>query len=215
MKKEIIILVLIFLIVISVILIFEENTISLNKSKYNNINSINIKADIVDIEIIRTYDKEIKLYIDGQKDDKLAIKEEDNTLYIEKKYSKRVCFIRCNNKITIYVPENFNNISIEHKQGNIIIRPKIKNLLINGVSANIEIKEVSVVNIEYIDGDLIIDKISSEGNSKIVTTRGNINISKVENSKVEITKNNNKKILYEEKENILEIITKFSKVRVG
>lgn len=215
MKKELLILLSIFIAIIVLILIFEEGTVKLESRKYSRINEIIIDADIVDIEINKTYEKELKVVVFGHKNDKLILTNEEDVLSIEKKYSKSFCLINCYNKILIYLPKELNSIAIKHQFGDITIKNSVKDINIETENSDILIEKTNIINLDMKDGNIKIKSLDAIGNSNINVNNADVIIEKINNTKVEITKNITKKELYKKSKYLLKIYSKYGDVEVG
>lgn len=214
MKKELLILLALFIIIVIIILLVENKTTRLMKENYKEVDTINIKSNIAGINILKSNNNEVRLYVYGNKKDELEVKQESSSLNIDKKYYPSFCLINCTNTITLFIPDNFNEINIDSEYGNIKIDPKIKNLSIKAISSKIAIKNVSRVNLSLTIGNIKIEKLDSISNSSINTERANIKVNKIINTKVEVIKYNKKETYYDKKEYLLKIKTNYGRVEV-
>lgn len=174
-----------------------SNNLVLNKEYDIKFDEINIDSEAADIEIKENLDSKIKVVIYGD-EERTKVDTENKKLSI--KTTQKNCNFWCFNvkiaKIEIYLPKDYSkNINIVNNLGdikissfsrvNLDVKANAGDIIvdeINSIKANVDLGDIEINKInEYLDiknacGDVKIDSINLEKNSKIKSNLGDIKI---------------------------------------
>ena len=168
------------------VLFLQDRTKKIEDRNYKEINKVIIDADTSDINIYKSKDESVRVVAYGTAKDEVQIIEGSKYLTINKKTSKKTCFLNCKNEIDVYVPEDFDRLEIKVEEGNINVdKVTVKNIVANTELGNISIYKTENVDLTSNTGNIYINIIKATNNSSIKTDVGNINITNTSNLKLE------------------------------
>lgn len=216
-KKPFFIILSITIFVVLLILIFENGSTILNKSKYKELDKIVIDAEYSNVEVQFLPTDEINVMIYGKRSDELSVREIDKVLTIKKTSNKGVCIFNCADKIILYLPKEFEILDVSLKMGDL----KVENVTINDVYVSSDIGNVSLgtvksANIEVNIGNVNIKKFEGEFDSYIKVNKGNVTINHASNFNIEAKSNTGKVNVKEEKDNelLLRVETNIGNIKI-
>ncbi|MBP3708704.1 MAG: DUF4097 family beta strand repeat protein [Clostridia bacterium] len=168
----------------------------------DSINNIEILSSAGDVKFEESTDGKLKVIVYGQNDGKLKVDFYDNKLKVDYSENNKINFFGINfytNDIIVYIPKSYDkSIKVDLDYGNINVLDlekatidikadcgdvrlgTIKNVTIKNDYGNVEIGEVlNKLNIDSDCGDIKIEKVQLQEDSKIKLDLGDVKISEI------------------------------------